>query len=282
MRATHYAEAQHKIDSLVTDSIQRAEAEAIAQSVREEEEAYAACTTVAACEAYLSKYPQGRYLADVRKKLEELRPSNTGIVNGHGWVDLGLPSGTLWATCNIGASSPEGYGNYYAWGETSTKSTYYWDTYKYANGDHNRLTKYCNKSDYGDNGFTDNLTMLQGRDDPAAQLWGGGWQTPNKAQWDELLANTTNQWTTRNGVKGRLFTSKKNGQALFLPAAGYRDDSGLIYAGSDGYYWSSLLYTDKPDYAYALYLSSDNYTMAKSSWGWRSYGRSVRPVRSSR
>ena len=201
-----------------------------------------------------------------------------GGTNDYEYVDLGLPSGTLWATCNVGASTPEGYGNYYAWGETSTKGTYNWSTYRYADGDDNRLTKYCNKSDYGNNGFTDNLTTLQSGDDPATS-WGSGWRTPTKAQWEELLANTTNEWTTRNGKSGRLFTSKKNGQTLFLPAAGHRYRSSLYYAGSYGRYWSSSLYTDTPDDAWLLNFASDNCYMNND---YRSSGRSVRPVRSSR
>ena len=153
--------------------------------------------------------------------------SVTGSANGHEWVDLGLPSGTLWATCNVGASKPEGYGSYFAWGETKPQSsnTYNWNTYKYANGttrDDPKLTKYCSQSKYGDNGFTDDLTTLQSGDDPATANWGSGWRTPSKSQWDELKSNTVNQWTTKNGVAGRLFTSKKNGQSVFLPAAGGR------------------------------------------------------------
>ena len=202
--------------------------------------------------------------------------SLTGSANGHYWVDLGLPSGTLWATCNIGASSPEDYGNYYAWGETSTKRTYNWGTYKYANGNNDKLTKYCDKSDYGNNGFTDDLTSLQGSDDPATAKWGGGWRTPSKAQWDELLSNTTGKWTTQNGKTGRLFTSKKNGQSVFLPAAGRRLDSGLYYAGSSGGYWSRSLYTDATYYAWLLYFTSDD--RGVSSYG-RYDGFSVRPVR---
>ena len=201
-----------------------------------------------------------------------------GSTNGHEWVYLGLPSGTLWATCNVGASKPEDYGNYYAWGETNTKTAYNWETYKYADGDKDKLTKYCNSSSYGNNGFTDNLTTLQSGDDPAA-AWGSGWHTPDKEQWDELLENTTHQWTTRNGTGGRLFTSKKNGQTLFLPAAGYRYDSSLDYAGSNGYYWSSSLYADYPNYAWYFYFYSVSYYM--SSY-YRLYGQSVRPVCSSR
>ena len=259
----------------------KAELEAQDEAERVEAEAYRKCTTIAACEKYLKDYPQGRYVAEVRKKKAELeqaqqsQQSLSGSANGHEWVDLGLPSGTLWATCNIGAGRPEDYGNYYAWGETKTKSTYNWDTYKYANGDYDKLTKYCNKSDYGNNGFTDNLTTLQGSDDPAT-AWGSGWRTPSKAQWDELLANTTNTWTTQNGVKGRKFTSKKNGQSLFLPAAGDRWDSELDYAGSYGYYWSRSLLAGIQSSALHLYFSSGDCYMGYSS---RIGGYTVRPVR---
>lgn len=205
-----------------------------------------------------------------------------GSANGHEWVDLSLSSGTKWATCNIGASRLEDFGNYYAWGETKpqTSNTYSWSSYKYANGDYYKLTKYCNDSDYGNNGFTDNLTTLQGSDDPATANWGSGWHTPDKAQWDELLDNTTNQWTAQNGVEGRLFTSKKNGQTLFLPFAGSRWGSGLSYAGSVGYYWSRSLCIDSsvgPLLAWALNFGSDSCDM--DGVFCRYGGLSVRPVR---
>ena len=202
-----------------------------------------------------------------------------GSTDGHDYVDLGLPSGTLWATCNIGASKPEDYGDYFAWGETKTKSVYDWSTYKYAKGNYDKLTKYCKKSKFGNNGFTDNLTELQTSDDPAMANWDSGWQTPSKAQWEELLENTFNEWTTLNGKEGRLFTSKKNGQTLFLPAAGCRDNSGLNDAGSWGYYWSSSLNTDYPYLAWSFYFYSGNFYMISGN---RYYGQSVRGVRSSR
>lgn len=207
---------------------------------------------------------------------------NTCAYNVHEWVDLGLPSGTLWATCNIGATSPEDYGNYYAWGETNTKSIYNWDTYKYANGDEDKLTKYCNNSYYGYNDFTDTLTTLQAGDDPAAS-WGSGWRTPTEAQWDELLINTMNQWTTKNGVTGRLFTAK-NSQTLFLPAAGYRWGDELRYVGSYGNYWSRSLF-DCPSLALSFYFDSDYCDMTlMDRWddGSRSSGLSIRPVHSVR
>ena len=101
----------------------------------------------------------------INRKGEEIRLLFTGIYEGHEYVDLGLPSGTLWATCNIGADKPEDYGNYYALGETKPQSnnSYPWSSYKYANGAYDKLTKCCNKSDYGNNGFTDNQTGLADR-----------------------------------------------------------------------------------------------------------------------
>lgn len=197
---------------------------------------------------------------------------------GHDYVDLGLPSGTLWATCNLGASKPEDYGNYYAWGETSTKSTYNWDTYKYANGDGRcKLTKYSIAGhNEGYNGFIDNLTELQPTDDPATVNWGSGWRTPSKAQWDELLAYTTNQWTTRKGVKGRLFTSKKNGLSVFFPAAGYIGNSTLYLPSSVCFYISRTLRSNRSDDAWNLYFTSDECSMTSTQ---RYGGHSVRPVR---
>lgn len=209
------------------------------------------------------------------KPKSEPASSVLGSANGHEYVDLDLPSGTLWATCNVGASKPEGYGDYFAWGETETKDAYNWKTYKY--GSNNLiLTKYCNRSEYGDNGFVDNLTTLQAGDDPAT-AWGSGWHTPSKAQWDELLNYTKNRWTKQNGVAGRFFTSKKNGQSLFLPAAGQRCDSRLDYALSNGYYWSQSLRTD-PDSAWSLGFGS-GYFCTTDDIRCRSVGLSVRPVR---
>ena len=95
-----------------------------------------------------------------------------GTYKGHDYVDLGLPSGTMWATCNVGAESPDQYGDYFAWGETTPKDTYNWNTYLYSNGDYNQLTKYCSQSDFGFNGFTDNLKTLQPSDDAATTNWG--------------------------------------------------------------------------------------------------------------
>ena len=198
----------------------------------------------------------------------------------HGFVDLGLPSGTLWATCNVGATTSEGYGDYFAWGETEPKITYNWSTYRYANGtswNDPQLTKYCSISSYGYNGFTDNLTVLQPSDDAATANWGGGWCMPTADQWRELYQNTTNTWTTQNGVIGRLFTAF-NGNSLFLPAAGVRWDDELGYVGTYGYFWSSSLLTDYPGYAWGFNFSSGDCSMYYGYY--RGYGQSVRAVRS--
>jgi len=198
-----------------------------------------------------------------------------GTYNGHEYVDLGLPSGTLWATCNVGATTPEGYGDYFAWGETQPKSYYDWRTYRYCNGDYNQLTTYCFNSNFGYNGFTDNLTVLQPTDDAATANWGSGWRMPTWEQWEELDQYTTSTWTTRNGVNGELFTAT-NGNKLFLPAAGIRLGSSLNNADSYGDYWSSSLY-DFPDDAWTLVFGSEVYDMGGGN---RGYGLSVRPVRS--
>lgn len=179
------------------------------------------------------------------------------------WVDLGLPSGLLWATRNVGATSPEDYGDYFAWGETSPKSVYDWDTYLYYNSA-TGITKYTG---------SDGLTILQPGDDAATANYGG--RTPTEEEWQELMDNTTSRWMTINGVNGRCFTGP-NGNSLFLPAAGYRWDSSLNDDGSYGLYWSSSLYTDGPYRAWRFYFLSDYQSM---DYGSRLGGHTVRAVR---
>ena len=277
---SHFEQATEK-QVETQEAKQRAEAEA--KAAQKEDEAYYKCTTVETCDSYLKDYPQGRYVNEVKAKKAELEVKvGIGSANGHDYVDLGLPSGTLWATCNIGASKPEDYGNYYAWGETKPKTDYCWETYKfYVPDSFLGFTKYFFDSDVCGYDNPDNLLNLEREDDPAT-AWGSGWRMPTKAQWDELLMNTTNKWTTQNGVKGRLFTAK-NGQILFLPAAGYQwSDDGLNElreAGTSGNYWSRSLDTNQcPDVAYSLQIGSTVCDM-KGQWT-RPAGKSVRPIRS--
>ena len=196
----------------------------------------------------------------------------------HEYVDLGLPSGTLWATCNVGASSPEEYGDYFAWGETVPKDYYGWSTYKWCNGSNDTMTKYCANSSYGYNGFTDNLTELQPEDDAATANWGSPWRMPSLAQIEELndSSYTTTVWTQLNGVYGRKVTSKSNGNSIFLPAAGSRWNDELNNAGRYGDYWSSSLYPSYVNGAYYLYFRPDYRSWSSGS---RGNGHSVRAVR---
>ena len=190
--------------------------------------------------------------------------------NGHAYVDLGLS--VKWATCNVGADSPEDYGDYFAWGETSPKSTYNWSTYKWCRGDYDNLTKYCTSSSYGQ---VDNKKQLDLSDDAARAIWGGSWRMPTHNELTELRENCSWTWTTQNGVKGYKVTSKTNGNSIFLPAAGYRYVSSLLRAGSYGYYWSSSLYTDYPGSARSV-----NFLSSSVDWNnyYRYYGLTVRPV----
>lgn len=202
-------------------------------------------------------------------------PKDTGIADGHEWVDLGLPSGTKWATMNVGANSPEDYGDYFAWGETTPKSTYSLGTYKWCNGSSSSMTKYCVSSS---DGTVDNKTTLDLSDDAAYVNWGTSWRMPTKAEQDELInfSYITWKWTTQNDVKGYKVTSKINGNSIFLPAAGYRYDSVLNDAGPSGNYWSSSLNTSSSDLACSLNFNSGN--MYSRSHFDRYLAQSVRPV----
>ena len=196
----------------------------------------------------------------------------------HEWVDLGLPSGTKWATGNVGANSPEEYGDYFAWGETEPKTTYNWSTYKYCNESNTTMTKYCIHSSYGYNGFTDGKTELEPEDDAATANWGSGWQMPSYDQIKELYNSdyTTTEWTQLNGINGRKITSKSNGNSIFLPATGYLS-SESVRIGSYGYYWSRSLNTNHSDYACDIRFYSG--IIDTSDDGSRYYGQGVRPVR---
>ena len=194
------------------------------------------------------------------------------------YVDLGLPSGLLWATCNVGANAPEGFGDYFAWGETASKDNYDWSTYQHCNGSGSTLTKYCNDSSSGYNGFTDILTTLLPEDDAATAIWGDALRMPTAEEWQELSDNTTVIWTTQNGVGGRLYTAS-NGNSIFLPAAGTHEGTGFYLAGSIGQYWSSSLNTYSPNEALGG-PSFNSYQYFPVGGEERYYGLPVRPVRS--
>ena len=200
-----------------------------------------------------------------------------GNTDTHEYVDLGLPSGTLWATCNVGAENPEDYGDYFAWGETTPKENYSGDTYKWCImvGSDTLFTKYCHYGEFGYNNFTDNLTELVPEDDAAYVNWGSNWRMPSLDQQTELCRKCTWTWTTRNGKNGYEVVGP-NGNSLFLPAAGFRYGTSLYSTGSYGYYWSRTLLTSRPYGAYYLYFSSDYV-----DWSYydRCYGHGVRPVR---
>lgn len=194
------------------------------------------------------------------------------------WVDLGLPSGVLWATCNVGANAPEENGGYYAWGETSTKAMYSWDTYIYSNGDFDALTKYCSSDYYGYEGYTDTLTTLEDCDDVAITLWGNGARIPTKEEWQELLDNCLAQWISFHGKRGYMFYGR-NENSIFLPAVGYRWDDWDGSNGSNGLYWSSSLNKELPASAYFYTIAPCNGGGIETGTG-RIAGYAIRPVRS--
>lgn len=197
------------------------------------------------------------------------------------YVDLDLPSGTLWATCNVGASSPEESGDYFAWGETTPKDDYGWSTYKWCKGSSSTMTKYCTNKN---SGTVDKKAVLEPEDDAATANWGSEWQTPSLEQLQELCNDsyTTTTWTTQNGVNGCKITSNSNGNSIFLPAAGYRNDTRFFHAGGFGFYWSRSL---RPEDGYTTTdsrsadgLDFDADGIYRSSYCRRYYGQSIRPV----
>lgn len=194
------------------------------------------------------------------------------------YVDLGLS--VKWAIMNVGASSLEEYGDYFAWGETENKGSYNWSNYKYCKGSNKTMTKYCNKSDYGYNGYTDGNTVLDPEDDAAHVKWGRDWRMPTDDEWLELRneENCTWTWAEMNGVNGYKVTSKKSGYEgnyIFLPAAGCFLGTSLRCIGSDGYYWSSSLDQNYDN-------GADRLNFGINYFGWcneyRYSGFSVRPV----
>lgn len=198
-----------------------------------------------------------------KKQTQKAKPL-IGEINGHEWVDLGLPSGTKWATCNVGASSPEEYGDFFAWGETSTKSSYDRD---------NSLTYGKSISTLKSEEIIDSRGILNKRYDTANANWESTWRMPTETECDELISKCKWEWTTQRGKEGyRVIGS--NGNSIFLPAAGYRYSSSLFSAVESGNYWSSSVGNDG-NYAYYLCFDSGDHS---SDWYGRGHGRSVRPV----
>lgn len=192
-------------------------------------------------------------------------PAEEELIDGHAYVDLGLPSGLLWATCNIGAEKPEDYGDYYAWGETETKTNYAQETYSL------RITDDCNL-------FTEY--------DAAQQKWGGpsSWHMPTTVDFQELRNYCTWKWCKKNNVNGYKVTGD-NGRWIFLPAAGYRDDMDLMNDRETGYYWTCVPYGCvfepglDPDLKYALCISFDCFNTYMDLFPeYRYRGLCVRPV----
>ena len=210
------------------------------------------------------------------------------VESAHEYVDLDLPSGTLWATCNVGADTSEEYGNYYAWGEILPKEEFSYDNYQWMNegqADRLQMNKYTfadGQTDacwYNASGqfIGDGYTELLSEDDAATANWGAKWQMPSKTQCDELfnVDNTERVFLTQNGVNGLLITSKRNGKSVFLPAAGYRTKDHQYHLGTACYYTSRSLATTRSFYAYVMAYYTDSVSPANA----RQFGRSVRPVR---
>ena len=187
-------------------------------------------------------------------------------------VDLGLPSGTLWATKNIGADNPEDFGDYFAWAETEPKEDYSWETYKYCEGTYDSLTKYCTDAQYG---TVDELTSLQAGDDAARKISNQKLWTPTTVRITELINsnNTTIEHTTLNGVAGVRITSKSNENSIFLPLAPYIDGETLgIYSR----YMSRNNNSTTSYYSVSLQISEDNVEIITDTM--RCFGFSVRPI----
>lgn len=182
----------------------------------------------------------------------------------HEFVDLGLPSGTKWATCNVGATNPEDFGDLFAWGETKVKKEYTRETYAFG-------TK--NQQKYN---TTDKNLVLQSCDDAATINWGEDWQTPTLEQFEELLENCKLEWTEKNNI-GRQLITGPNGNSIFLPAAGNTSDLSFSYSKPEGFYWSASADPDQPIYVKFLTISSDYNDLIVGDT--RNVGMSVRPVR---
>ncbi len=198
----------------------------------------------------------------------------TGTHKGYEWVDLGLSSGTRWATCNVAATSPEEYGEYFAWGEVTPALDYSIGLYLHSSG-HGQMIKYCTNSD---DGKVDNKTIFEPEDDAATANWGDGWRMPTIKEFQELVDECTWTWTYNYNeakVKGCIVTGP-NGNSIFLPAAGLKSGRTLYSDGVYGSYWSSSLCEDYSRTAYGLTFKASDYDCEGA--GFREDGYTVRPV----
>ncbi|MBR5533029.1 MAG: hypothetical protein IKU59_06980 [Bacteroidales bacterium] len=200
--------------------------------------------------------------------------NNGGVIienrhNGHEYVDLGLS--VKWATCYVGADTPEESGDYFAWGETEPKDIYNWATYKWCNGTSDVMTKYCTSSTYGE---VDNNRSLEFSDDAARVNWGGSWRIPTELEQQELTNNCSWIWTTQKGVSGYKVISNINHNSIFLAATGMRDGSSLGWTDSYGTYWLNSLHNNN---TYANYFSFEQGKKGIYCLN-RYYGRVVRAV----
>ena len=233
-------------------------------------------TAISVGSAVISVSYQGVSVASCKVTVSE-RP--VPFENGFEYVDLGLSA--KWATYNVGATKPEEYGEYYAWGETESKSDYSWLTYKYRiSGDTYDNVKFNKYVSYSSSGIVDNKVLLDNVDDVAYVKWGGSWHIPTVVEMVELYDNCTWTWTTQNGINGYLITSKVIGYtdcSIFLPAAGFRNDTLLNDAGGKGKYWSRNLDKSMDTWPWNYTFCSD-YTVLGAGSDDRSIGCSVRPV----
>lgn len=191
---------------------------------------------------------------------------------GYAYVDLGLPSGTLWATEDVSVDGS----TFFAWGETKPKSSYTSVTYAYAEGSDKTLTKYCTADTWGADGFIDGLLFLQPEDDAAHVNWGGEWCVPIWEEWQELYDNCT--WETVQADDGTftfVATSKLNGNQITFPATGAMQGEKTLYAGNGSYYWASTLLTSNCMYAAGLSLSPQSINLKE---GKRPMGHCIRAV----
>jgi len=190
-----------------------------------------------------------------KEKENKINLSGQGQLSGHEWVDLGLPSGTLWATCNIGANAPEDFGDYFAWGETTPMTEY---------GNHDYSITYYN---------TSTMEILP-EYDAVKTLWGDGWQMPTPGNFQELVAKCSFKWIKYKGTEGYLITGS-NGKSIYLAAGGSFGDDGIAVIGRDCNFWTNIEDDNSLTAAYATFF---DYYRTDILGCDHSYGLSIRPV----